>query len=224
VADRLNFARSPQNLIDVTTEIVRQQAIALLAIAQTGLHYTDNVFERQRFGQVRDAAITLMALVSDGDAEAVRQAVTLDLGHATPKVDVRGAVFDDDGRVLLVRERFDGLWTLPGGWGDVLESPSEAVCREVREESGLTVEAVKLVAVLDREKHPHTPPMPFHIYKFFFLCRKLADGEFDPTETLEVGWFALDALPPLSTSRVLPSQLELLNAHRLNPGLPTEFD
>lgn len=205
-------------------ETVRQQAIALLAIAQTGLNYTANVFDRQRFEQVREAAITLMTLVSDGDAHAVRQAVTLDTGHATPKVEVRGAAFDTDGRVLLVRERFDGLWTLPGGWGDVLESPSEAVCREVREESGLTVEAVKLVAVLDREKHPHEPPMPYHVYKFFFLCRKLADGEFDPTETLEIGWFTLDSLPPLSTSRVLASQLELLDAHRRDPELPTVFD
>lgn len=208
----------------MNSETVRQQAIALLAIAQTGLHYAENVFERRSFDQVRDAAVTLMALVADGDAEAVRQSVLLDTGYATPKIDVRGAVFDDDGRVLLVRERFDGLWTLPGGWGDVLESPSEAVCREVREESGLTVEAVKLVAMLDREKQGHTPPLPFHVYKLFFLCHKLAEGDFDPTETLEIGWFALDALPPLSVGRVLPAQLEMLNAHRLEPGLPTVFD
>jgi ADP-ribose pyrophosphatase YjhB (NUDIX family) len=206
------------------TDVVRRHATALLAIAQTGLTYGPNVFDRIRYQEVHEAAVALMELVSNGSADAVRRVVTLDSGHATPKVEVRGALFDSSGRVLLVHDRLDGLWTLPGGWTDVLESPSESVCREVLEESGYTVSATKLVAVLDREKNGHQPPLPFHVYKFFFLCEEISRGEPDPTETLAVDWFPLDALPPLSHSRVLESQIRLLHEHWQNPDLATVFD
>ena len=205
-------------------EQIRHHALTLLAVAQNGLTYASDPYDRQRYEQVRRSAEELMGLVSDGELKQVRRIVALDSGYMTPKVDVRGGVFNASGNVMLVQERSDGCWTLPGGWCDVLETPSEAVERELWEEAGITVQVDKLVAVLDREKQGHRPYMPFHVHKLFFLCRELSRAAPDPTETTAVDWFPLDALPPLSTSRVLEPQLRLLHAHWLNPALPTVFD
>lgn len=205
-------------------EQIRHHALSLLAAAQNGLAYTSNPYDRQRYEQVRRSAEELMGLVSDGELEQVRRIVSLDSGYITPKVDVRGAVFDESGNVLLVRERQDGRWTLPGGWCDVLEGPSEAVARELREEAGMAVEVDKLVAVLDRDKQGHRPYFPFHVHKLFFLCRERFRVPPDSTETTAVDWFPLDGLPPLSTSRVLEPQLRLMHNHWLDPTLPTVFN
>lgn len=203
---------------------IRLQALTLLAVAQNGLAFADDPYDRQRYEQVRACAEELMGLVSDGGLEQLRAIVALDTGYMTPKVDVRAAVFDARGKVLLVRERSDGHWTLPGGWCDVLESPSEAVAREVQEEAGLIVGVDKLVAVLDRDKQGHRPHLPFHVYKLFFLCHEISRISPDPTETTEIDWFGLDAVPVLSTSRVLERQLRLMQTHWLNPTLATAFD
>ncbi|MGV9799596.1 NUDIX domain-containing protein [Mycobacterium sp. NPDC003449] len=141
----------------------------------------------------------------------------------TPKVSVRGAIFSSEGEVLLVRERADGLWTLPGGWCDVLESPSQAVVKEVREEAGLVVDAEKLVAVFDRDKQDVQPPPLFHVHQMFFLCRERGRVPRDLTETTAVEWFGVDALPPLSAS-VHEVQIRLVHTHWLDPTLPTVFD
>jgi ADP-ribose pyrophosphatase YjhB (NUDIX family) len=206
------------------TAAVRDSAIRLLAIAQSGLHYGRDDFDQQRYRQVRTAALTLLELVSRGDIGELQRLVAVDTGYATPKVDVRGAVFDEDERVLLVRDRSDGLWTLPGGWCDVLESPREAVAREVREESGVTVDVLELAAVLDRERQGHKPPLPFNVYKLFFVCRPVHLGAPEELETLALGWFALDALPPLSIDRVTKPQIALMYEHHLHPGRPATFD
>jgi ADP-ribose pyrophosphatase YjhB (NUDIX family) len=206
------------------TELIRRHALSLLAVAQNGLAYADDTYDRQRYQQVRRSAEELMGLVAEEGLEELRRIVALDTGYMTPKIDVRAAVFDASGKLLLVRERSDGHWTLPGGWCDVLESPSEAVGREVREEAGVAVEVDKLVAVLDRDKQGHRPHLPFHVYKLFFLCRERSRVEPDPTETTAIDWFALDALPPLSTSRVLESQLRLMHTHWVDPTLATVFD
>jgi len=125
--------------------------------------------------------------------------------------------------VLLVRERSDGRWTLPGGWVDVNDSPSQAVEREVREESGYQARAVKLAALIDKNRHPH-PPGVFHIYKLLFLCELTGGSPATSAETDAVQFFALTALPELSTGRILAAQIERAYQHRLNPALPTEFD
>jgi len=148
-----------------------------------------------------------------------------DTGYATPKIDVRGAIFDDDERVLLMREKIDGRWSLPGGWADPGDAPSGAVTREILEETGYHSSAVKLIACWDRELQGHPPPLPVHVYKLFFLCRR--DGAVQPPaalETLDVGWFGLGALPPLSLGRVNHRQLDRALAHHRDPSLPTEFD
>ena len=145
-------------------------------------------------------------------------------GYATPKVDVRGVTFRDD-RILLVRELLDGgRWTLPGGWADVNDRPSEAVEREVWEESGYRVRATKLLAVYDRRFHGHQPPHPHGIYKLFFLCDLLGGEPTASVETADAAFFAEDEIPELSISRTTRPQLQRCFAHHRNPSLPTDFD
>jgi ADP-ribose pyrophosphatase YjhB (NUDIX family) len=143
-------------------------------------------------------------------------------GYATPKVDVRGAVFRDDG-ILLVRERSDGLWTLPGGWADVGDTPAAAVEREIFEESGYTAKATRLVAVYDRDRQGH-PPIPYAVYKLYFICELTGGAPATNHETDEVGFFREDTLPPLSLSRTLPHQIARLFAHYRNPHWPADFE
>lgn len=195
----------------------------LQALAQTGLTYTEGHYDRERYETIAGIAAELMAMQCDTPPETFRRLFAQQEGYATPKVDVRAAMFRD-GKVLLVQESSDGLWTMPGGWADVNDSPTEAVEREAIEESGFTVKAVKLAAVYDRAKHPHEPPFPFHIYKLFFLCDILGGSPKTSAETVAVDFFAPDALPPLSTTRILRDQVLRLFEHARNPSLPTDFD
>ena len=146
----------------------------------------------------------------------------MDVGYATPKVDVRAAVFRE-GRLLLVREKEDGCWTLPGGWADIGDSPSTAVVREVKEESGYDVKARKLLALLDRNLHGH-PPIPYHAYKLFFLCDLVGGNAHAEQETDAVDFFANGEIPPLSLTRVTPAQIARLFEHSFHPEWPTQFD
>ena len=194
----------------------------LQAIAQTGLNYSTNVFDIERYEDVREIAAEMAASFSDADADAMRALFAGQEGHATPKVDVRAAVFRDEA-ILLVRERSEGLWTLPGGWADIGESPGEAVAREAFEESGYRVRAVKVLAVYDRNKHPH-PPYPFHAYKIFFQCELMGGEPAHSMETDGVGFFREDTLPELSVMRVTPEQIARFFQHLRHPGWPTDFD
>lgn len=192
------------------------------AIAQNGLAFTRDPFDRERFTQLTDLVATLLSTQLDIPLEKAQGLWGGDEGYVTPKVDVRGGMFEAD-RVLLVRERSDGKWTLPGGWVDVNDSPSEAVVREVFEESGYHARAVKLAALFDKRRHPH-PPGLHHIFKLFFLCERIGGAPAVSSETDAVEFFPVAALPELSTGRVLASQIERLHQHHLHPELPTDFD
>ena len=193
------------------------------AIAQTGLHFTSSEYDRERYQQLQTIAIEIFGEYSDTEVSAVRAIFDRERGYATPKVDVRGVVFTDQ-RILLVRERSDGLWTLPGGWADVNDSPSEAVEREIREESGYVARADRLLALFDRTKHPHLPPFPFHVYKVFILCRLTGGGAKPNYETSDVGFFAKDQIPPLSISRVTSEQIQFCFDQLENRNAPPAFD
>jgi ADP-ribose pyrophosphatase YjhB (NUDIX family) len=195
----------------------------LMAIAQNGLTYAENHFDRERYEQIRAVAAEMMAEQSEMDDRKVIDLFSGEIGYATPKVDVRGAVFRDD-QILLVKERVAGLWTLPGGWADVNESPKEAVVREVMEESGYHTRATKLLAVWDRAKHPHNPPFPYHIYRICILCELVGGEAATSHETEEVGFYPEDRLPGLSISRVTPGQIARLFEHHRDPDLPTDCD
>jgi ADP-ribose pyrophosphatase YjhB (NUDIX family) len=206
-------------------DAVRRAAIKLAALAQDGLLYADDDYDRDRYQLVGRLAAELLATLSGRQAGELALELGRDSGYATPKVDVRGAIFDDHERVLLMRERADGRWSLPGGWAEPGDAPSAAVTREILEETGYHSSAVKLISCWDRDRQDNPPPLPVHVYKLFFLCRR--DGAVQPPaalETLDVGWFGVDALPPLSLGRVNHHQVERALAHHCDPALPTEFD
>lgn len=194
------------------------------AAAQTGLAFAANPYEIARYEALQELAARMMAEASGANYDVVHSAFSAQKGYATPKVDVRAAVFRDND-VLLVGENSDGgRWTLPGGWADVNSSPSDNAIREMREEAGFVVKTTKLVGVWDRDKRGHTQPYPFHIYKLFFLCEMVGTCEKSNLETGEPRWFPVDALPELSLDRTQPWHIERLYAHYRDPALATEFD
>jgi ADP-ribose pyrophosphatase YjhB (NUDIX family) len=192
------------------------------AIAQNGLLFTQDSFDRERYTQLQDLANSIICAELDIPLGRAKAFWDKEDGYATPKVDVRGGVFKGD-QVLLVRERSDGKWTLPGGWVDVNDAPSEAVAREIYEESGYRAKAIKLAALVDRNRHPH-PPAVHHIYKLFFLCELTGGTATISNETDGVDFFPVRSLPELSTGRTLSSQIERLYEHQLNKDLPADFD
>ena len=195
----------------------------LQAMAQTGLTFTQDRFDRLRYERLRELAAQLIAHGSSSDTAKVLDLLRGETGYGTPKVDVRGAAFVD-GRVLLVRELSDGLWTLPGGWADVNQSAAECVVREVWEESGFTAQALKLASVHDYRRAGHPPHALHYVYKMYFIC-EITGGVATPSnETSEVAFFARDALPPMSLGRTLPKQVERMFEHWEKPELPTDFD
>lgn len=194
----------------------------LLALGQTGLHFTPQEYDRERYREVVDIATRLLQAESGTAADRLRQTWFVEDGYATPKMDVRGAIFRDE-RVLLVRETMDGKWTLPGGWADVNDSPSYAVEKEIEQESGFTARAVKLAALYDRNKHQH-PPYLFHAWKAFFICEITGGAPRVSHETDGVEFFALDALPELSIGRSTAAQIRRMYEHHLDRERPTEFD
>jgi ADP-ribose pyrophosphatase YjhB (NUDIX family) len=193
----------------------------LQSIAQNGRNYCKNEFDLQRYQQIEDVAAEIGATYSDGELRTVQGMFRQEVGPATPKIDVRAAVFLKD-KILLVKERGDG-WTLPGGWVDPGESPSEAAVRETREESGYDVNAVRLIAIYDRDRQGH-PPCPFHVYKVIFLCNLLGGEATASLETEAACFFSEEELPALSESRVLLSQIKRAFSFARDPNLPADFD
>jgi ADP-ribose pyrophosphatase YjhB (NUDIX family) len=192
------------------------------AMAQTGLSFSQDPYDRLRYERLRELSAEMLAQGSAADYEIVLESLRGQTGYATPKVDVRGAAFRED-RVLLVREITDGKWTLPGGWADVNQTAAQCVVREIAEESGFEARPLKLAAVHDYQ----TRNRPHHkdsIYKLMFIC-EITGGEARPSnETSEVGFFALGSLPPLSIGRSTEAQIALMFRHREDPALATEFD
>ncbi len=209
----------------LTTSAALGWAKKLQGIAQTGLTYAKDQYDIERYERVRQIAAEIMAAHSGGTSSTeFLDLFRKDIGYPTPKVGVRAAVFSES-RLLLVKERDDGTWSLPGGWADIGLSPSAAVVREVKEESGYDVIAKKLAAVYDQdqERHGH-PPMPFHIYTLIFLCELVGGNAETSIETDAVSFFAEDSIPQLSLPRVTQQQITHLFAHHRHPEWPASFD
>lgn len=192
------------------------------AIAQTGLAYSRDVYDLERFEALRQLSVDILEQYTDTDAERIRLTFASDTGYATPKVDIRGVVFQEE-RILLVREKIDGAWALPGGWADIGLSPSEVAVKEIREESGFETEPVRLLAVLDKKFHNH-PPEPYHIYKMFIHCRIVGGQAIGGVETSEVGFFGLDELPELSAERNTAKQIGMMFEFLHNPDKAVLLD
>lgn len=197
----------------------------LQAIAQTGLSFARDPYDRDRYRRIRLIVAEIIAQHTGLDGQHIDLIFGAQSGYATPKLDVRGAVFHAR-QLLLVREKADSdRWTLPGGWADVNESPAEAVIKEVREEAGFEVRPYKLAAVWDRARHAHEPQYLFHIWKLFFLCEIVGGQAATGSETSEIAFFAEQELPTdLSVSRVLHAQLQRMFQHMQRPELATDFD
>jgi ADP-ribose pyrophosphatase YjhB (NUDIX family) len=194
----------------------------LFALSQTGLHFTAEEYDRERYREIAQIAGQMLANESEHSPEKLHATWFVEEGYATPKIDVRGAIFRGD-RVLMVRETTDGKWTIPGGWADVNDSPSHAVQKEIEQESGFTANVVKLAAVYDRNKHGH-PTQFIHAWKVFFICEITGGAPRHSNETDGVDFFALDDLPALSTGRATAAQIRRMYTHHLQRELPTEFD
>ncbi len=188
----------------------------LQSIAQAGKAYSKDKFDLERFEQLSSISHQMFAELSDTPVERVSELFIPESGYPTPKIDLRAAVIKDN-KILLVREREDDCWSMPGGWADVCETPSQGIVREVFEESGYVVSSPRLVAVKDRDVHPYYPKFPYHIYKMFFLCTFESGEALTNIEISDIGFFALDELPTLSEGRVLRTDIESMFEHYNNP-------
>ena len=195
------------------------------ALAQTGLAFSKDPYDQERFAALRRLSARIMAAHTTADPTRIEALFDVETGYATPKVGVRGAVFDETGRILMVREAVDeDRWTLPGGWADVNQTPAQSVVREVFEASGYHAQPIKLAAVWDRARQQQ-PATAFSVLRMFFVCTLQGGAATTSLETSGVGWFTEADLPThLSLRRTLPHHISRMFAHWRQPELATEFD
>jgi ADP-ribose pyrophosphatase YjhB (NUDIX family) len=194
----------------------------LAALAQSGNAYATDPFDRQRYDEILLIAAEMVARLGDDEPRRVADLYLPQVGYATPKIDLRAAVADGE-RLLLVRERSDGGWALPGGWGDVNESPRVGIEREVFEEAGLVVRATGLIGVYDRDRWGH-PPMPFSVYKIVIRCSVVGGELAAGVETSDAAFFPEVEVPPLSATRLSGTLLARVFAHVRDPALAPDVD
>ncbi|MEY4538634.1 MAG: hypothetical protein RLZZ306_391 [Bacteroidota bacterium] len=190
----------------------------LQSIAQAGIFYSeDKPFDRERYEELSELSVQILSNLTDEPIEKISNLFTQERdGYQTPKVDIRAVVFNESGEILMVKEKVDGCWSLPGGWADVGYTPAEVAVKEVREETGLEVKTVRLLAVMDKKNHPH-PPEGWYVYKIFILSEKIGGNILsDTTETSDIQYFSLENLPPLSEPRNVYSQIKMMFDYRDN--------
>lgn len=197
-------------------------AIEIQALAQNGLTYTKDVYDKERFERLREISAEMLAEKTDIPVDKIKDLFCNEKGYQTPKLDTRAAIFKD-GKILLVHEN-NGTWALPGGWVDVLESVGSNTIKEVKEETGLDVRNQKIIAIQDRNKH-NTPSYAYGICKVFVLC-ELLGGEFkENTETTEIKYFSLDEVPQnLANEKTSMEQIEMCFRALNDSNWQTEFD
>jgi len=181
----------------------------LQALAENGLHYSENDYDLDRYQIIEEISLRMLSLLTGISSETIEMATPERNGYRTPKVDVRAVIFNDRDEILLVRERIDSLWSLPGGWCDIGYTPTEVAEKETFEEAGIKVKAKRLLAVLDKKCHGH-PEDLFYSYKIFLECKAESYELKTGMETLDVGFFGKDKLPDLSTPRNTEEQILLM--------------
>jgi ADP-ribose pyrophosphatase YjhB (NUDIX family) len=179
------------------------------ALAEIGLEFSQNTYDRERYDELHEISLQMMNQITDVPVEKIAPVIQDKNGYKTPKIDVRAVVFNENNEILLIQEKADNRWAMPGGWADVGYSPSEVAVKECFEEAGLKVETSKLLAVLDKQKQK-MPPAFEYTYKIFLLCKKLNNSISTGTETIDVGWFNEHNLPELSTPRNTVEQIKLM--------------
>lgn len=193
------------------------------ALSQNGLLYSLSEYDTERYEELLDLSNRITSLLTDYPQINIQNMFLPSKEYVTPKVDIRAVVFNNKEEILMVREKADGLWSLPGGWSDIGFSPKEVAEKEVHEETGLVVKAQRLLTVQDMSKHEY-PPIPFYVYKFFILC-ELKSGEFTTAfDIIDKGFFSKNSLPPLSLERVTESEIDLMFDYYSNPSKETICD
>jgi len=192
------------------------------ALAQTGLAFSEGDYDRQRYQRLSAIAAEITAMHSSLGKEDLERSFLLQPGYATPKIDVRAAIVRD-GKILLVQEREDERWCMPGGWADVGEVPSRMISREVREESGFEAVPTRIIGVFDANRGGR--PLEFyHAFKIVFLCDIVGGKPRASDETLAVDFFPFEHLPPLSSNRTNERHLVEIQAHLADAGRQISFD
>ena len=196
-------------------------AMEIQSIAQIGLTYTKDEYDKERYEQLRNIASEMLSYKTDIPVDKVKNLFCNEQGYQTPKLDTRAAIFKDD-KILLVHEK-NGFWSLPGGWVDILESIESNTIKEVKEEAGLDVVAKKVIAIQDRNKH-NPPIYPYGVCKVFVECEVMG-GEFvENIETVEIGYFSIDNLPKLAEEKCTPKQVEMCFEAKNNKNWQVYFD
>ena len=183
------------------------------ALSEIGQHYAESDYDMDRYNELERIAIEMISLFTHSDIETIRLSMTDKDGYKTPKVDVRAVVFNDQNEILMIREQIDGNWSLPGGWADVGYTPAEIAVKETEEESGMIVEAKRLLAILDKKCWDH-PDDVHYAYKIFIECDSITNTLNPGYEASDAGFFPLDRLPDLSTPRNTREQIELMFSHK----------
>lgn len=190
------------------------------ALAEIGLEHSPNTFDKERYLELRQISLDMLQRMTDVPISNIIPVIEEKQGYKTPKTDVRAAVFNENGQILLVQEKADNCWALPGGWSDISFSPKEVAEKECMEEAGLEVTAVKLLAVIDKQKQ-NMPPAFEYVYKIFLLCEKNGDTLSTGSETDDADWFDENNLPKLSTPRnnseILKMMFEFYRGERTEP-------
>lgn len=194
----------------------------LQAIAQAGLTYSQDKYERERFQEIQDISIEIMKDYTEMEEEKIRELFIKEEGYPTPKVDVRAVIFKEK-KLLLVKEKIDGLWSLPGGWADAHKSLKENLIQEAKEEAGVLIIPKRIIAVIDRKRY-NLPPSVFGIYKVFVECMYITGSFQDNTETSAAGFFREDDLPPLSLGRNTLDQIKMCFRSQEEKVLEPSFD
>ncbi|PYZ93362.1 ADP-ribose pyrophosphatase [Salipaludibacillus keqinensis] len=192
------------------------------ALSQSGLAFSKDKYDIERYKELRKISAEIIAEHTNLPMKKIPELFMNETGYQTPKVDVRGAVFKED-KILMVKEKHDDKWSLPGGFCDVGLSPSENIVKEIKEESGYRVDAKKLVALLDMEKHSQIP-QPYHYYKIFIQCELVGGHAKSGIETKGVKFFSENKLPKLSTKRNTEAQIQMLFEFMRNPQKVCVFD
>jgi ADP-ribose pyrophosphatase YjhB (NUDIX family) len=195
----------------------------LKAIADVGLLYCTNEYDKERYGELQEISFRLLKDATGHSQQKLLEVFPAVKDYPTAKVDVRALVLSEDQKILLVQESADGLWALPGGWGEIGFSPAETAVKECKEETGLDVIAENLLAVFDKRKHNH-PPQPFYVYKMIFYCKPITNDLSKGFDVLDVDYFAANKLPPLSENRILKEQIELLYTKVIASDFVPYFD
>lgn len=192
------------------------------AISQAGLTFSKDIYDLERYEELRNLSAEIMKEYTGLELEKIKGLFTNETGYQTPKIDVRGVVFNNN-KILMVREKIDDKWSLPGGFCDIGLSPSENIVKEIKEEAGYDVVPTKMLAVLDMNKHPH-PPQPYHYYKLFIQCEVIGGHARNGLETKGVNFYHEDHLPKLSLGRNTDTQIKMLFEFLRNPNKETIFD